>query len=387
MTASPRVSPSPPRIAVLLPPREQVRQERSGAVALTVRDLTRYSRFRDRITVFGGGASDVPGIDFEALSPNALSDWWHRRSYSYARCFLQRSRQIPFSHVEVHNRPYIFELLGNASPPDLLVCLHLHNDPQEMRGLRSPAERRAAITNAAAVYCASHYIRRRLLDGVGGSADNVHVVHHGLEIPKAAPRERQKIILYVGRVISEKGVLELARALGRIRGQLRGWKIVVIGDAGTGRRLAYENQVNDALAVFGDDYRRVPFLPHPEVMQHFAAAEITVVPSRWEEPFGRTALEAMAAASAVVASGSGGLKEVVGDAGVIVDSLEPDALADAILGLVVNDEARRERQRRGYARAAQEFDIRVIAARLDRLREEIRDRRFAAAGGAPPPGR
>ena len=61
-----------------------------------------------------------------------------------------------------------------------------------------------------------------------------------------------------------------------------------------------------------------------------ARAAIVVVPSRWQEPFGLTALEALACGAALICSRRGGLPEIGGDVAVYADPDDPRALADAI---------------------------------------------------------
>ena len=71
-----------------------------------------------------------------------------------------------------------------------------------------------------------------------------------------------------------------------------------------------------------------------------ARAAIVVVPSRWQEPFGLVALEALASGAALICADRGGLREVAGDAAVYVDPDDPAALAAAIRALAA-DAARR----------------------------------------------
>ena len=75
------------------------------------------------------------------------------------------------------------------------------------------------------------------------------------------------------------------------------------------------------------------YRPHADVLAAMARAAIVVVPSRWQEPFGLTALEAMACGAALVCSPRGGLPEVGGDAALYADPDDPPAVAEAIVAL------------------------------------------------------
>jgi UDP-glucose:(glucosyl)LPS alpha-1,2-glucosyltransferase len=106
-----------------------------------------------------------------------------------------------------------------------------------------------------------------------------------------------------------------------------------------------------------------------------ARAAIVVMPSRWQEPFGLTALEAMASGAALVCSPRGGLPEVGGNAAVYADPDDPPAVAEAIVALAA-DPARRAAASDAGRRRAQHFDMSDAVAMLHALRRDI-----LAAGG------
>lgn len=97
-----------------------------------------------------------------------------------------------------------------------------------------------------------------------------------------------------------------------------------------------------------------------------AEADILAVPSRWEG-FGLAAAEGLAAGIAVVASDVGGLREVVGDAGVLVPPEDPTALRAALSRLTGDAALRRTLGSRGVARAAARFDLRETVRRYEVL--------------------
>ena len=94
-------------------------------------------------------------------------------------------------------------------------------------------------------------------------------------------------------------------------------------------------------------------------------AAISLIPSKWREPFGRTCLEALAGGAAVVTSGTGGLREIGGDAALYVPDAEPARLAEA-LGALMSDASLRERlSHEGRTRTEALFDLPRVARRLD----------------------
>jgi len=112
---------------------------------------------------------------------------------------------------------------------------------------------------------------------------------------------------------------------------------------------------------------RTPSLRRLAVTAAMAAAAIVVVPSRWAEPFGLTALEAMASGAALIAAETGGLPEVAGDAALYVPPGDAAALAAAITALATDAPRRAGLAAAGRARAAL-FDTQILAPRLARLR-------------------
>jgi len=100
-------------------------------------------------------------------------------------------------------------------------------------------------------------------------------------------------------------------------------------------------------------------------------AEIAVVPSQWEETFGRTALEAMAGGAALIATPYGGLAEIIGKAALCVDSHKASDFASAIVRLAQSKEFRRKIQVNCRARAEKNFEIRKLVQRLDKVRAKL----------------
>lgn len=366
-----------PSIAAVLPMREQVTSGRAGAVALNVMELGRASVFHDRMLVVGAtepGDFTLPYYRAKPKHGTVLGvhwPFWGRASDHYA----DAAAEIIAAHgcvlVEVHNRARLFRRLATRLGPRVRLCLYLHNDPQSMEGLRRPPARAQLLERASLVYCLSSYIRDRFVDGIEGPLERVVVLPNGI-IPLPAERApRQKSILFVGRLIPEKGVDELFDALRRVASELPDWQVKIIGRAPERYRVRYQRALAELKTLWGDRLDLMESVPHAAVMQAYTSAAITVVPSRWQEPFGRTALEALACGSAVIASRSGGLPEIVGQAGLLLDAVTANAIADAILSLACDPARRDTLGQAGEARVAACFDLGLLARRLDGWREGL----------------
>ena len=110
---------------------------------------------------------------------------------------------------------------------------------------------------------------------------------------------------------------------------------------------------------------------HERVRQANREGTIALVPSIYEEPFGRTAIEAMAARSALVFSRRGGLPEVVGTAGLGLDEVTSDSIARATRQLMDDEALRLDHAERARQRCVAHFDIRHVAARLDDIYDRV----------------
>jgi glycosyltransferase involved in cell wall biosynthesis len=364
-------------IFIVLPLREAVTSGQAGAVALTVAEFNRASVYRDRTIVLGGGERGDYEPSYESIAVRRFHPlglpwlFWKRLSHCYADAVADHIGRCQTELVEVHNHAPLFKRLARRLPARTPLCLHLHNDPQTMAGLRLPSERRAVLERASLVYCVSNYIRDRFVAGIEGSLDRVVTLYNGVIMPREDREQREKVILFVGRLIPEKGVDALMEALRRIAPDLPDWRVVIVGQPHKRQRERYRSALEGLGEAWGQRLIMRGFLAHGDVMREYGRAAITVVPSLWQEPFGRVALEAMAAGSAVIASRSGGLTEVVGDAGLLIDSVTPDALARAILSLARDPHRCSALHRAGRAAAERKFEIGLLTRQLDEWRTGI----------------
>ena len=190
------------------------------------------------------------------------------------------------------------------------------------------------------------------------------------------PRQREQLILFIGRVVPEKAPDAFVAACAIALPRLPGWRAEIIGadrsraDSPDTRFVRSVREAARAAGVTLPGYR-----DHPEVLAALAQAAIVVVPSRWQEPFGLSALEAMASGAALICSPRGGLPEVAGDAALYADPDDPAALADAMVALA-RDAARRDSLATAGRSRARQFDLPPTLAALASLRRAILERQI-----------
>lgn len=188
----------------------------------------------------------------------------------------------------------------------------------------------------------------------------VDVVYNGVDEcfrpePDATRLERfrqekglpERFILYLGTIEPRKNVPGLLRAYAEARRRGVTEPLVIAGGRGWGDepipRLIEDLQLQASVVLTG-------FIPSDERPLWYNAATLFAFPSRYEG-FGLPVAEAMACGTPVVASNRSSLPEVVGDAGLLVDPEDPDALAAALVTVVRDDALRQDLSARGLERS------------------------------------
>ncbi|MBV9785748.1 MAG: glycosyltransferase family 4 protein [Acidisphaera sp.] len=375
---------SPPCVAVVLPSSEGFGPEAVGAIGMLVQRLGAASGFAT--VVIGADRTPAPfSVPAYRAAPGPA--WLPvPRSVRYAIGVADALRRLRPSLIEVHNRPLLAGKLARRFP-GTPTTLFLHNDPRGMRGMRSAAERRALLGRLARVVAVSEWVRSRLAeieatDGLAETAARLLVLRNCIDLaglpPPRSAAERSRRILYVGRIVPEKGPDRFIAACARALPGLPGWRAEMLGarrlralrSRAAGRESAFEAGVRRAAE--GAGISLAGYRPHHEILAAMAEAAIVVVPSRWEEPFGLTALEAMASSAALICSPRGNLPALTGGAALLADPDDPDALAAAITELARDPERRGGLGAAGRQRARC-FDVPAVAASLDALRRAVLD--------------
>jgi glycosyltransferase involved in cell wall biosynthesis len=140
--------------------------------------------------------------------------------------------------------------------------------------------------------------------------ENVEVIYNGVaERPMRPLLSQPPTIAYAGRLVPEKGVDTLLRAIAQVYPQIPDLRLLI---AGRGEAESQLRQLATALGI-GDRVIWLGHLPRQEMERTFESAWVQVVPSQWEEPFGNVSTEAMMRGTAVIASRVGAQPEIVAD--------------------------------------------------------------------------
>lgn len=136
---------------------------------------------------------------------------------------------------------------------------------------------------------------------------------------------RMRDIVFVGRLVSDKGVDVLLRALAVLRSRGLSPNTTILG---TGAEEAPLRHLAGALGL--EHVRFLGAQPADAVARELRQHRIAVVPSRWQEPFGVVVLEALACGCDVITSDAGGLPDALGACGITFPNGDAAALASAI---------------------------------------------------------
>lgn len=279
--------------------------------------------------------------------------------------------------VVLDNSTGYFELVRKEF--DGKIAIHIYNDH-----LNSSVKNIDYIMkNVDRVITVSEYnsdIVRKL-----GYEEKVVTLHNGVDISRFGNeytkgqrngiREKLNIkddeiaIIFVARLVPEKGIMELIKAFSKIT-EYTNLRLEVIGNKlydGNVRDEFYEKLVSEA----AKSLNKIDFLGYvgyDELPLYYSAADIAVLPSTYEEPFAMAAIEYMASELPVIVTNSGGLPEMVADTAIVVNKEENliDNLKAAMLRLVSSKELCRDLGNRAKERAKL-FDSRLYCEKLDKI--------------------
>lgn len=169
--------------------------------------------------------------------------------------------------------------------------------------------------------CNSEYTAKTYLEA-GFPKHSIAVVHNAIDVRTFAPASdlatlaarTERLVLYVGRISPEKGIEVLLRAAASAKAQDPRIRLLIVGSArGHGATTMYVDDLRkQAHARLGDavEFREAT----ADVACLYRTVDLTVLPSIWDEPFGRVVIESMACGVPCIASSGGGVPEIlVGD--------------------------------------------------------------------------
>ena len=319
------------KIATILPYKENYSFEKASAASLWVAEYFKNSKFKKNNTIFGSTKSkNYLTKNYANIKLNSINSKFISSTNEYTQKLIKEINNKSFDIVEIHNRPLILFNLVNKINSRFIF--YFHNDPLSMKGSKKISERLFILKNSEKIVFVSEWVRKRFFINIDKKlSTKTEIIHPAVNNQQTFKKD--KLITFVGRLNYSKGYDLYGKAIVKILNEFPKWKALSLGDED--RRTIYFDHIN---------HKELGFLNHKKTLQILNKSEIAVVPSRWEEPFGRTALEASSCGCATIISNRGGLTETTNHA-VVLKKLDEFNIYRAIKNLIKNKDKRKKIQK------------------------------------------
>ena len=344
------------KISILLPYKENYSPSYAGAVSIFINDVTKESIYNNDITIYGS-TNFTKKLSKNYINIPLEKKFLISQSKDYVKKFIDIQKNFKVDILEVHNRPiYIKDLLVIKTN----LVLYFHNDPISMIGSKSVNERLFLLEKCKIINFNSEWSKKQFLTDLPNiyvKSDKLKVIHQSTKKNIVNIKKKQKIISFVGKLNSAKGFDLFSKAIIKILDNFPEWKAYVAGD-----------EPREKIVVKHKNLKLLGFQKHADIIKLFKKTSIAVACSRWEEPFGRTSLEASSNGCAVIISNKGGLPETITN-GVILRKLNVESLYKEIKDLIINKNKLIHLQKSSYKNfyLTNEF----ISKKIDDYRHEL----------------
>lgn len=228
------------------------------------------------------------------------------------------------------------------------------------------------------VQFASHYLKKSASQA-GRYLPGAKVIHAGIDAgqyPYKKVTHSPRRLLYVGQIVSHKGVETAIRAVETLVHQ-HGPQSVTLTIVGGSIIPSYESHVRDLVSSLGleDNISFTGTMPRESLPAVYQEHDILIFPSTWEEPFGLTLLEAMSSGLAIVGTGTGGSGEILQDGVNALLFPKEDAIACAsqILSLLADPELFETIRQNGRRTVEQKFRFESMMEKIESSLHEAVD--------------
>jgi len=321
-------------IAILLPYKENFTKTKAGAVSIFVNDTIKISNYKNDIKVYGYTSFKDRLNNYVNL--HITKKFLNSTSSQYLNKFLVKIKNIKIDILEIHNRPNYIDFLDKNCKSKKV--LYFHNDPQSMLGSRTIVERINLLKKTERIIFNSNWSKMRFLENLPNHIDYKKII----VIPQSTSKtnvnfdKKKNLISFIGKLNTSKGYDIFGKSILKILDKYPDWKSIVIGD-----------EPREKLIFKHKNLKNLGYKNNSFILNKLKEVSISVVPSKWDEPFGRSSLEAASRGSALIISNSGGLKETTKDA-LVIENVTEDILYKKIKFLIDNKNYRKKLQKRAY---------------------------------------
>lgn len=361
-----------------------------GGIARVVNDLSkRLIKDGHDVTVVTYREGNVPYFELDKgvkvyrvdnfmINASNFIDWVMQLNFNMiakASEIIQKEGEFDVIHAHDWLVAYAAKTLKQSYKIPLVSTIHA-TEAGRNSGIRDSQQKYINDTEwmltyeSTEVIVNSNYMKGELQRLFGLPFEKINVVPNGVnlllysgverdyEFRRRYAMDNEKIILFVGRLVYEKGVQHLIAAMPKILNGYHDAKLVIAGKGGMMDELKQEA---NALGL-GDKVYFTGYINGKDVPKLYKAADIAVFPSTYE-PFGIVALEAMLSERPIVVSDIGGLNEIVQhrENGMKCYAGNANSIADSILELLYNPELCANITKKAKAKVRNEYNWNKIA--------------------------
>lgn len=364
-----------PSVSILTPGALPLLSDRRGSVETVATHLAQALASRAEVRTVGTTSKPVSGRHIGLIRIPSSA----RNRSTYLKKAVEQMRRLPSDMIQIENRPTFVPHVRQSFPKARLI-LSLHSVTYVQPLARHALEKIFRFCDA--VVTNSDFLKREMQSLVPCEADKVHRIHPGVDPAIFQPAEARAsvrsrirnewqlgdrpIVLFIGRLIPQKGLHVLLQAMEHVRHEVPDVMLVVIGSAFYGRKqeTAYVKKLKKEWNSAPHDVRFVPFISPQYIQDYYTIGDVFVTPSLGKEAFGLVNVEAMASGLPVVAHDVGGIREIVkhNETGYLIspkDSVQP--LAEHIVTLLKDEGMRKAFGKAGRKKVKDRFTWERVA--------------------------
>ena len=343
------------KIAILLPYKEKYTAKDAAAASIWVKDYLNGSRLKKETLVFGDLEKNKKPITKNFINLD-ISKINFRKNYSYTKKFHKLYEKYNFEIVEIHNRPESLVYLLKRKMNCKFIFVY-HNNPQDLRYSKSIDERLFILNNCHQIYFVSRWVMNKFFEGLPYNyKNNCEILYPAIKKLKKFPK-KQKIIIFTGKLNSSKGYDIFGKAALKILQKFKDWNAYAIG-----------NERREVHSFNHKNYKILNWLPHNKILNFYKKSSISVVCSRWQEPFGRTAMESAAYGCATITSDRGGLKETF-NTNLVLKNLNYLSLEKIINKIILDKKYLKKIQFSNFKNVIHDIDLLIY--KMDNLKKNL----------------
>ena len=319
------------KIASILPYKENYTKKGAGAVALWISEFMRDSIYKKDTFVFGYTSNKkFLTKNYINININTINSRLSSTTKEYSNKIIKKIENINFDIVELHNRPIMVKEFYKKI--NSKIILYFHNDPTSMKGAKTVDDRIYLLNSVDKIVFITKWVKKKFFEGLPNLSDNkTQIIYHSID-PFKKKIKKNKQIIFVGKLNESKGYDLYCKAMFKILDSNKKWNAYSIGEEKRFQNFPTHKR-----------HKSLGQISHNKVLNYLSKSEIAIIPSRWEEPFGRTALEASSRGCATIISNKGGLTETT-DYAIKLKKLDVKNIENETINLIKNENLRKKIQ-------------------------------------------